>query len=317
MFTTGFKYYFGFGLFLLLAAVLYGWTSGGVDFGMFPGQMGSLYFAMLGALTMGYKGAVGDHFGYAVLLGGAACAFVAGGMIVAFRDADAKSLAEVAGTADAPALRPAGTSNYWAPLGAFGVGVIAVGLASSGWLVIAGVAVLAFVALEWTMQAWADRSTGDHRLNAQLRSRIMNPIEVPVVGVIVAGFVAIGISRLYLAIPKLGATWLSLGIAAAIFLVAIVVAMAPKVSKNVLTALVVLGGVAVLASGIAGVATGTRELHDESEEFTVTGSGPADDAPIGPTFRGTPTTAAPAESHSEGDGKETKSGEGEKNEGGE
>lgn len=304
MFTTGFKFYFGFGLFLLMAAVLYGWGSGGVDFGLFPGKMGPLYFALLGALTMGYKGAIGDHFGYALLLGGAACAFVAGGVLVAFRDADAKSLAEVAGTAEAPALRPAGTSNYWAPIAAFGVGVIAVGLASTGWLVIAGVAVLGFVALEWTMQAWADRSTGDHRLNAQLRSKVMGPIEVPVIGVLVAGFVALGISRVYLAVPKVGATWLSLAIAAAIFLVAIVVAMAPRITKNLLAGIVVAAGVAVLAAGVSGVAVGQREIHDESEEFTVPGEGG-----VGPEFKGTPTTAAPKTGESKtAEGGETKAG---------
>src|SRR5688500_15752732 len=147
MFTTGFKFFFGLGFVLFLAAVLYGWTSGGVDWDLWPGHMGDLYFAMLGALTFGYKGAVGDHFGYTVLLGGAAVAFTLAGFMVAFRDAEAKSVAEVAGTAEAPRLRPVSSPNYWGPIGAFGIGVVVLGVAISGWFLLAGLAVLAFVAL--------------------------------------------------------------------------------------------------------------------------------------------------------------------------
>ena len=92
MITTGAKFYFGLGFLLLVAAVLYGWTSGGVDWGLFPGHLGDLYFEMLGALTLGYKGAVGDHLGFGVLLGGAAASTTIGSFMVAFRDADDKPL---------------------------------------------------------------------------------------------------------------------------------------------------------------------------------------------------------------------------------
>ena len=101
MLTTGFKLYFGFGIVLLLAAVFYGWTSGGVDWSLFPGDIGTLYFAVQGALTMGWRGAVGDHLGYVVLLSGALAAFTIGGFMVAFRDNDSTAVAEVAGTEQA------------------------------------------------------------------------------------------------------------------------------------------------------------------------------------------------------------------------
>jgi hypothetical protein len=268
MFTTGFKFYFGLGLAFFLAAVLYGWTSGGVDWDLWPGHMGDLYFAMLGAITLGYKGAVGDHFGYTVLMGGAAVAFSLGGFMVAFRDADAKAVAEVAGTAEAPRLQPVYSPNYWAPLAAFGVGVVALGVAISGWFALAGVGVLALVAVEWSMSAWADRATGDPELNAGLRSRIMNPIEIPVIGLLVVGFVGIGISRLYLAIGKLPGVWVSICIAAAIFLTAVVVAAIPKVTRNALVGVVVIAALAVLAVGITGAAVGERDFEKHGTEAT-------------------------------------------------
>jgi len=290
MFTTGFKYYFGMGMLFLVAAVLYGWTSGGVDWSLFPGALGDLYFQLLGAVTMGYKGAVGDHFGYAMLLGAAACAVTIGGVLVSFRDADSMPLAEVAGTPEAPALRPVTTGRYWAPLTAFAAALLVVGFATTAWVSLLGAAVLAFLAIEWTISAWADRTTGDPAVNAAARSKLMSPIEVPVIGVLVVAFVGLGVSRLYLAVPKLGATWLSLLVAVVIFVGAIGLAMIPKAGKSLLTGIVVLFALGVLGTGVAGVAIGERELHDESEEYTVEGEGG-----VGAPLRATPTTAAKSE----------------------
>ncbi|MBM3684562.1 MAG: hypothetical protein FJW83_08495 [Actinobacteria bacterium] len=290
MFTTGFKYYFGMGMLFLVAAVLYGWTSGGVDWSLFPGALGDLYFQLLGAVTMGYKGAVGDHFGYAMLLGAAACAVTIGGVLVSFRDADSTPLAEVAGTPEAPALRPVTTGRYWAPLTAFAAALLVVGFATTAWVSLLGAAVLAFLAIEWTISAWADRTTGDPAVNAAARSKLMSPIEVPVIGVLVVAFVGLGVSRLYLAVPKLGATWLSLLVAVVIFVGAIGLAMIPKAGKSLLTGIVVLFALGVLGTGVAGVAIGERELHDESEEYTVEGEGG-----VGAPLRATPTTAAKSE----------------------
>jgi hypothetical protein len=296
MITTGAKFYFGLGFVLLIAAVLYGWTSGGVDWDLFPGHMGDMYFQLLGALTLGYRGAVGDHVGYGILLGASAVAVTIGAFMIAFRDSEAKAVAEVAGLAEAPPLRPVRTSNLWAPAAAFAVAVTALGVATTMWFLVAGLALLAVAVLEWAMYAWADRATGDHRVNAVLRNKLMNPIEVPLFGALVAGFVALGISRVFLSVPQVSASWLFIGIAALIFLTAIVVTMVPRASKNVLLGIVVVGAVAVLAAGITGLSVGEREFHDETEELTVEGTGG-----IGPRVHPT-TTVAGAEGEEPGAG---------------
>src|ERR1043166_8654859 len=102
MFTPGFKFYAGIGVFFLVATALYGWTSGGVDWGLFPSHLGPLYYAVQGAITAGWRGGIGDHVGYVVLLAAALTSFMVAGVIVAFRDADAEALAAVAGTPRAP-----------------------------------------------------------------------------------------------------------------------------------------------------------------------------------------------------------------------
>ncbi len=288
MITTGAKFYFGLGFALVLGAVLYGWTSGGVDWNLFPGAMGDLYFQLLGAATLGYKGGVGDHVGYGILLGSGATSITIGSFVLAFRDADDKPLAEVAGLSVAPPLRPVASPNHWAPLSAFAVALAAIGLATSGWFLLAGAVLGAVAMLEWAFYAWSDRASGDEAVNARLRAKLLNPIEVPLFGVLVAGFMAFGISRVFLAVPKLGATWLFIGIASVIFLVAIGLAAAPKVPRQALGAVLVIGALGVLAGGIAGTAAGERDFHDESEEFTVEGGGGIG----GGRVYGTPTTAA-------------------------
>ena len=265
MFTPGIKLLFGFGILFLLAAIVYGWTSGGVDWGLFPGELGSLYFAMLGALTLGWRGAVGDHVGYTVLVAGAAVCFALGGIIVALRDADAEAVAEVAGTATAPAYRTPGTPSLFAPAMAFGLGLLVLGLATTGWLIIAGFGIMALMALEWIVQAWADRATGDHRVNLELRNRIINPIEVPVVGALLVGFMVFGVAHFLLSVGKLTAVWATIGFAALVFVVAIVLAAVPRLAKPLLGTVVALGAVAVLVLGIVGASQGEREFEHQEQ----------------------------------------------------
>ena len=63
MITTGSKWFFGLGFVTFALAAAYGWTTGGNG---------------LGPLTVGYKGGVGDHFGYGVLVTGAVVSLLLG-----------------------------------------------------------------------------------------------------------------------------------------------------------------------------------------------------------------------------------------------
>ena len=53
MFTSGFKFFFGIGTALVTAGVLYGYTTGGNH---------------VGPVSLGWKGGVGEHIGYGVLV---------------------------------------------------------------------------------------------------------------------------------------------------------------------------------------------------------------------------------------------------------
>jgi hypothetical protein len=253
MLTTGFKLFMGYCLGALAAAAVFGYTTGGNH---------------LGPLTVGWKGAVGEHIGYSILL---VTGVVSGAMamiLIAFRDADARAAAQLLGVDTVTAQRPTGPS-YWPIIAAFGGGTVALGLVLSSAVFVVGLVVLAIVMVEWTMQAWADRATGDPEVNRELRDRIMQPIEVPVGAVIAIVGVPLAASRVFLSVSKLGAVWVATGVATAVVVVAIVLALKPKLSKNVVAGVVLVGGIAFVTAGIVAAAVGERHIEHHGTEHDV------------------------------------------------
>ena len=107
------------------------------------------------------------------------------------------------------------------------------GLVISPVLFVAGLVLAGIAAIEWLIQAWADRATGDPATNAQIRNRLMYPVEIPLAGahrhrlVVVAAF-----SRVLLALPKEGSNAIAIGVAALILAVGALVAHAGAVLEE-------------------------------------------------------------------------------------
>ncbi|MGB0500593.1 MAG: hypothetical protein ACPGNP_05335, partial [Acidimicrobiales bacterium] len=104
MFTTGFKFFFGLTIALTIGAVAYGYSTGGEH---------------VGPVTLGWKGGVGDHVGYLVLIGGAFASACFAGIIVAFRDADPAAQSHYMGVEAIAPTTPV-TGSFWPVIGAFG-----------------------------------------------------------------------------------------------------------------------------------------------------------------------------------------------------
>jgi hypothetical protein len=250
MITTGSKWYFGLGFVTLVLAWSYGWTTGGNG---------------LGPLSVGYKGGVGDHFGYGVLLTAAILSLFLGFVSTAVRDADAEAVAQVAGTDTVPAVTPAGTS-YWPPVTAFGVALVVIGLVSEPVLFVFGLIVLGIVLIEWTVQTWADRATGDPATNREIRNRIMNPIEFPAAGLLGVAVLVVSFSRVFLAISADEAVWVATAAAAVVFGLGVFAASRPKLSANVIVGVVFFLALVVIGVGVAAGVAGTRTFHEHEEE---------------------------------------------------
>jgi hypothetical protein len=249
MITTGSKWFFGLGLVSLVLAAAYGWTTGGNG---------------LGPVSVGYKGGVGDHFGYGILLSAAVVSLFLGFVSTAARDADAEAIAQVAGSETVPSVTPVGAS-YWPPVAGFGAALVVIGLVSQPVLFIFGLITLGIVLVEWAVQTWADKATGDPETNRRIRNRLMNPLEYPAAAALALGVVAIAFAQLFLAIPSEAAVWAALAAAVVICGLGFFIASRPRISSNVVVALLVVGGVAVIAAGVAGGVAGQREFHPHEE----------------------------------------------------
>ncbi len=55
---------------------------------------------------------------------------------------------------------------------------------------------------EWTAEAWAERASGDAAYNAEVRSRIANPLEFPLAAAIGFGIIVYAFSRIMLWLSK-------------------------------------------------------------------------------------------------------------------
>ena len=290
MFTTGSKWFLGLGVGALVLACAYGWTTGGNG---------------LGPVTFGYKGGVGDHLGYALLLSIAAVAFLLGLLAVAIRDADSSAVAQVAGTETAPVVPAPSYGAYWPALGAFALAVTLLGLVISNVLFIVGFILMLAVGVEWMVLTWSDRATGDPALNHQLRARMMAPFEIPLAAVLIGGGMIAALSRVFLALTEHGAVGAAIGGGTVVFVLGIILATRPKLSANLVAAVLTVAAIGVVAGGV--VAADHGEVKVEVPESGVSPSpgptghrvpGPSDNGlhphiPQGTSHSTTTTTEAP------------------------
>lgn len=275
MFTTGSKWFLGLGFVSFALAAAYGWSTGGDQ---------------LGPITAGYWGGVGDHLGYTLLVSIGVAAVFLGLVSIAIRDAAPSALAEVAGTEVAPPALPPAHAAYWPALGAFGTGLVVLGLVISNVMFIVGFLVLLAVTVEWMVLAWSDRATGDPETNRLVRRRIMGPFEVPLAGATVIAGAVYSISRMLLTSSELGAVTVGAVLGCAVVGIGWVLAVRPRVSPNVIAGVLVLCAAGILAAGVASAARGQRVIEHEGEH-TEDDGGNHPYVPAGTTHATTTTVA--------------------------
>jgi hypothetical protein len=252
MFTWGSKYLFGISLAAFVAAVAYGLITGGGPVGVISG---------------GYKGGVGEHVGYIMLIATSFGALVLGIVSVIVRDGDSEDMSSLAGADHALAVKPPVGLSIAAPLTAFGIACLALGIAVSQAFLYLGIAVLLVVGIEWLVQAWSERATGDDQVNEIIRKRILGPIQVPMLGLLGIAVVVLGISRVLLAVSKTGSVVVASVAAVFVFLSAILISKS-KAPRSIVSAIVTFGAVAVLAGGVVGAVSGERDFHHHGEEHS-------------------------------------------------
>ena len=197
----------------------------------------------------------GEWYGSAVLGSLAIVACFLGVLAAVVRDGDRVDLdgAELVARHSLPAA--------WPALLAVGAAVAMVGLAGKNALLWLGVGIVGAVFAEWMVQGWAERATADPEYNRSLRHRIMQPFEIPAIGLLVIGGFLLSLSRVLLAVNEGASRIVAIAVAAAILGVAFLIAYRPKIGSSVLAALLALGAVALLAAGIAGGVAGEHPVE--------------------------------------------------------
>ena len=266
MFTPGFRLFGGLAAIGLIGAFVYGLSSGdasGPDYFGFVDRN-----AVIGLVSLGWKGNVGAASGFMVLIFMSMSAALIGGTVVAFRDADVESVAELGDTPSVMPLAQRPTApSWWPAITAIGVGVLLVGLVmdtKAFWII--GLVLLAAVAIEWSLTAWADRSTGDASTNDALRDRVGASFEIPLLGVAGGAVIALAVSRILLWSSLLGAVAIAGAIGLIVFLFAILAAFRPQIGKRTLGAMAGTLLLVLVGLGIAAAAAGPREIHHEDEQ---------------------------------------------------
>ena len=275
MFTPGFKFFFGLAVLGLVGAFVYGISSGDVT--------GPDYFgfvdrrAIVGLLSLGWKGSVGGGMGFFVLIFLSGTAAFIGCTAVAFRDADVESVAELDGSSTMPIGQRPTTPSWWPLAAAAGMGVLIIGLVldtKAFWII--GLVVLAVVAMEWALTAWSERATASTKTNSVIRDRVLAPFEIPILGVAGLAVIALSVSRILLAASVYGAVAIAGVVALVIFLIAVLFAMRPQMSRRTMGAVVGAFAVVLVGLGVLFAALGPRDIEhhgsdheDHSEETTV------------------------------------------------
>lgn len=278
MITRGSKFFFGAAVLAFLTALVYGFVTGASANGGVLNVFsdGNLVNSVVGPLSFGWKGWVGDQVGYSILMGFAGIMAVVGAMTSVFRDGSPEALAQLQGATvekgeitgarvDLRVATPQGLS-FWPVLGAFSVGAAIVGLAVSSVLFVIGCIGLVVAGVEWTVKAWSERATGDPERNQAIRDHLMHPLEIPIGATLGIGLVIFSMSRILLAVSKVGAVFVIIILATAIFVVAIILANRPQLKRSMLVGALLVFGVLIIGGGIVGGVAGPRESEHHGDE---------------------------------------------------
>jgi hypothetical protein len=249
MFTTGSKWFLGLGVVAYVLAVVYGYSTDGTS---------------IGPLVFGFHGAVGERFAYGALVGIATGAFLLGGVILGVRDAEPVALAQASGIDVVPPV-PRSSASYWPVVAAFAAGLLAIGLVVGKPIFIAALVLGLAVAVEWTVQAWSDRATGDPATNRRIRDRLMQPFEIPIIGAVIIAAPVLAFSRVLLATSEHASVYIDIAVAAVVLLVGVLIALRPRIGTAVIAVVLTLGALAVIAAGIVAASHGEREFERHGE----------------------------------------------------
>jgi hypothetical protein len=167
---------------------------------------------------------------------------------------------EIASVEGAAAATRAPDGTIWPMVFAFGATVVAVGFVTTQEVFVLGVIVLLVAGAEWTAAAWAVRASADDRYNADVRDRIANPLEFPLLAAIGIGIIVYAFSRVMLWLSKTNTVIAFAILGTIIIALAFFFAYRPKVNSKAAVVVIGVGALGLVAGGAAAGLSGEREI---------------------------------------------------------
>jgi hypothetical protein len=188
------------------------------------------------------------------------------------RDADVSALDETALT-NAPAAHRAPWPSLWPAVAALGAVLVVIGLVTYPVVFVLGIVALLAATIEWMMQAWAERASGDAGYNSEVRERFAHPAEFPVLAALAFGVIVYSFSRIMLWLSKEGGP-AAFGLIAALILIAgFLVAMRRNLDTKVVGGVAAVAVIALVAGGVVAALDGEREMHEHETIEDVAAAG--------------------------------------------
>lgn len=167
------------------------------------------------------------------------------------------------------------------------------------YLLTGGVGVAVCLAA-WFSESWRDHPDYHEKVTKRVSDYVGLPFGMPLALLAIIGVVAISVSRTFLAVSHSQAWVVAIVIALVVFVGAVVLAAAPKMTKRTGLSVAAIGTALILAMGIYGLAKGTYESDHGSHSAEE--SGHSAEGGAGATGEGQSDTAE--EGHSEDEGAE-------------
>lgn len=229
---------------------------------MFPiGSKLLIGAAVLAAVSAFVYGVFADGtLGVIGLLSAALGLALVAGIVIAIQEADVDASDEVA-VAAAPAGRYPAPSSMWPVIGAFGGGLVVLGLVTEPMVFILGIVVLGATVAEWMVTAWSEGASGELDRNREAHARMAGPLEYPVLAAVGAVVIIYSFSRIMLFLSKTGGVVAFSTIAFVVLIVGFAIAYRPTLRSGAVSAVCTVGALGLLAGGAVTGLEGEREMH--------------------------------------------------------
>ena len=183
------------------------------------------------------------------------------GLNLFVRDSNVSAL-DQDGFDTAAAAQATARPSLWPLLVALGATTMTLGLVTNRTFFTLGLVAVIAGALEWLVQGWSERASGEQGYNAAARDQMIDPLELPVAGTIGAAVVVYAFSRVMLGLPTPTATVTAFSVVAILVIaVATLVSIKRGVSRTTMTGAFSVVLVALIVGGTIAGLNGERDIH--------------------------------------------------------